>query len=46
MDETSLLQYCEERLARYKVPVRIVRTERLPRNAANKVMRRELKNHL
>jgi O-succinylbenzoic acid--CoA ligase len=46
MDETSLLQYCEERLARYKVPVRIIRTERLPRNAANKVLRRELKNYL
>jgi o-succinylbenzoate---CoA ligase len=41
--EAELKTFCTERLARYKVPARIRLVESLPRNAAGKLLRRELK---
>ena len=41
--EGELIEFCEERLARYKVPKEFHFVEKLPRNASNKLLRRELK---
>jgi O-succinylbenzoic acid--CoA ligase len=38
-----LIEYCKERLAAYKVPSRIEFTNELPRNAAGKLLRSELR---
>ncbi len=43
VEQTKLRTYCEERLAKYKVPKKIIIVEELPRNAAGKLLRRELK---
>ncbi|MFD1408782.1 o-succinylbenzoate--CoA ligase [Kroppenstedtia eburnea] len=40
--EEELVRHCRERLARYKVPVRIHFVSHLPKNASNKLLRREL----
>lgn len=42
--EEQLKQFCMNKLAKYKVPKRIYIVDHLPRNAANKLMRRKLKN--
>lgn len=42
-DEDELKQFCRQRLAKYKVPARIYFIDALPRNAAQKLLRRELK---
>ena len=41
MDE--LQQHCRQQVASYKVPKRIMEVDSLPRNASNKLLRRELK---
>jgi len=38
----DLQQYCEENLAKYKVPKRFMIVDELPRNGANKLLRRKL----
>lgn len=43
ISEKELIHYCELRLAKYKVPTNIRFVELLPRNASNKLLRRELK---
>ncbi|MGI2326269.1 o-succinylbenzoate--CoA ligase [Planococcus sp. YIM B11945] len=43
MDMDELIVFCRERLASYKVPKSIRAVESLPRNASNKLLRRELK---
>jgi O-succinylbenzoic acid--CoA ligase len=42
-DEEALLAFLRQRLAGYKVPARVVFTEALPRNAAGKLLRSELR---
>lgn len=42
----ALHQYCMDKLAKYKHPTRIIFVEQLPRNASNKLLRRELKKWL
>lgn len=42
-DERSLLTFCRQRLAGYKVPDEVRVMDALPRNPTGKVMRRELK---
>ncbi len=42
----ELLVFCEERLARYKVPKEFRFVDKLPRNASNKLLRRELREWL
>lgn len=44
--EEELRMFCTERLARYKCPRRIVWVESLPRNAAGKVLRRQLRERV
>ena len=41
--EVELIEYCAERLARFKTPKEIQFVDQLPRNASNKLLRRELK---
>jgi acyl-CoA synthetase (AMP-forming)/AMP-acid ligase II len=43
LDPAAIIAACRERLAHYKCPVRIVELPSLPRNAAGKVIRRELR---
>jgi acyl-CoA synthetase (AMP-forming)/AMP-acid ligase II len=40
--EEALLSFCRERLAPYKVPKEVRFVTALPRNAAGKLLRREL----
>jgi acyl-CoA synthetase (AMP-forming)/AMP-acid ligase II len=42
--EESLIEWCRERLANFKVPRSIMFVEALPRNASGKVLRRELRD--
>lgn len=42
MDEAALSDFCKQRLAKYKVPKQFISIKELPRNAANKLLRREL----
>jgi acyl-CoA synthetase (AMP-forming)/AMP-acid ligase II len=47
LDEAQLLEFARARLAAYKVPGRVFFTDQpLPRNATNKVLKRELKARL
>ncbi|WP_203361407.1 o-succinylbenzoate--CoA ligase [Bacillus sp. REN10] len=43
LSEVDVQAFCSERLAKYKCPSTIFVVEQLPRNAAKKLMRRELK---
>lgn len=44
--EADLQQFCLERLAKYKVPRAVYFVEKLPRNAAKKLLRRTLRDWL
>ncbi len=41
--ETELIEFCRERLARYKVPKAVRALDALPRNPSGKVLKRELR---
>lgn len=41
--EEEILHFCEEKLAKYKVPKKAWFLEELPRNASEKLLRRELR---
>jgi O-succinylbenzoic acid--CoA ligase len=41
--EDEIIQYCSSKLAKYKVPKRVLFVDELPRNASNKLLRRKLK---
>ncbi|WP_124069400.1 fatty acid--CoA ligase family protein [Filibacter tadaridae] len=43
-DEAQLLDYCNKRLAKYKVPKRIEFLDELPKNTTGKILRRSLKD--
>jgi long-chain acyl-CoA synthetase len=42
LTETDLIAWCRERLTPYRVPVRVVFVDQLPRNDVGKVVKREL----
>jgi len=42
VDEETLIEFCRDQLARYKCPSKVIFADRLPRNAAGKLLRREL----
>lgn len=42
--EDEILIYCSERLAKYKLPKRILFVDSIPRNASRKLLRRELRS--
>lgn len=44
--EAELIAFCQGKIAKYKVPKQIVLTDSLPRNASNKLMRRNLRKQL
>jgi fatty-acyl-CoA synthase len=44
-DAPLILEHCRQNLAKFKVPKTVIFTEQLPRNAAGKVLKRELKDH-
>lgn len=46
ISESDLISFCQHKLAKYKVPKRIVFIDALPRNASNKLMRRKLREEL
>lgn len=46
VEEDELRQFCLQRLAKYKVPKAFYFTEKLPRNAAKKLLRRNLRKML
>ena len=43
LSEQEVLDFCKEKLARFKIPKSVVFTESLPRTAAGKVLKRELR---
>ena len=42
INQENLTQFCYKSLAKYKVPKEFHQIQQLPRNASNKLMRREL----
>ncbi|WP_324604044.1 o-succinylbenzoate--CoA ligase [Pontibacillus marinus] len=42
LNQDLVVKYCREKLAKYKVPKEIHFVDHLPRNASNKILRREL----
>ncbi len=42
LDESSVIDYCREHLANFKVPRSVVFIDAFPRNAAGKILKREL----
>ena len=46
LTEDELITFCEQKLAKYKIPKRIIFTDSLPRNAAKKLLRRNLRDQL
>jgi fatty-acyl-CoA synthase len=46
VDEDTLIAHCRERLAGFKKPSAVVFVDALPRNAAGKVLKRELRSGL
>jgi acyl-CoA synthetase (AMP-forming)/AMP-acid ligase II len=42
--EAELIEHCRERLASYKKPAAVVFTDAIPRNAAGKVLKRQLRD--
>jgi len=46
LTEQALLDYCKERLAKYKVPKEIEFLDELPKNTTGKILRRSLKEQL
>ena len=44
IEAPALIQYCKQFLAGYKIPHRIIVSEKLPRTATGKILKRELKN--
>lgn len=46
LSEAAVQAHCRERLAAYKVPIRVVFDRVLPRNAAGKLLRRQLRERL
>jgi fatty-acyl-CoA synthase len=46
LTEEGLIEFCQGRLARYKIPKSVVFVDALPRTAAGKVLKRELRERL
>jgi fatty-acyl-CoA synthase len=46
LTEDEIISFCQGKLARYKIPKSVVFVEALPRTAAGKVLKRELRETL
>lgn len=44
LSEDDVVRYCQERLAKYKVPSRVIFLKELPHNATGKILKHELSN--
>ena len=44
LDEATVISYCKERLAGFKVPKKIVFADSLPRNPSGKILKRNLRD--
>jgi fatty-acyl-CoA synthase len=44
LSEQDVIQFCQDKLARFKIPKSAVFVEALPRTAAGKVLKRELRD--
>ena len=42
----EIIHYCQQKLAKYKIPKEIIPIDEIPRNAAKKILRRELRKLL
>ncbi len=45
-DPADIIHFCDDKLARYKIPKRAVAVDELPRNAAGKILKRQLREEL
>ncbi|KAA9012714.1 o-succinylbenzoate--CoA ligase [Niallia endozanthoxylica] len=43
VSETDIMDFCKEKLAKYKIPKKIYFIDEIPRNASKKILRRELR---
>jgi fatty-acyl-CoA synthase len=43
LTEETVIEHCQGKLARYKIPKSVVFVPSIPRNAAGKVLKRELR---
>ena len=43
LEETEIIEFCQGKLAKYKIPKSVLLVETLPRTAAGKVLKRELR---
>jgi acyl-CoA synthetase (AMP-forming)/AMP-acid ligase II len=46
LSEQDVIDYCREHLARYKCPTQVSWLDELPRNAAGKLLKRDLRSGL
>ncbi len=46
LDDDELIAFCGGKLAKYKIPKLVTTVAELPRNAAGKVLKRELRDNL
>ncbi|WP_347861212.1 fatty acid--CoA ligase family protein [Salimicrobium sp. PL1-032A] len=46
LDEASVINYCKEELAKYKLPKRVEFLEELPKNTTGKILRKSLRDQL
>lgn len=44
LSEKELMNYCQQKLAKYKIPKKMYFIDEIPRNASKKILRRELRN--
>lgn len=43
--EEELIQYCQDKLAKYKTPRRVLFVQELPRNGVGKILKKNLRDH-
>ncbi len=46
IDEAAIIEYCNERLASYKIPEIIISRDEIPRNPQGKILKRKLREEL
>jgi fatty-acyl-CoA synthase len=46
LDADTLIAFCRERLAGFKVPKRVIFVDKLPKNASGKILKRELRSSI